>query len=244
MKTFLVFVAVLFVSFSYAQKHSSYSQSINDDGKKMSITIKGDIGGKTVVYDRTFDVTGWTDKQKEKLKARIYDSLGLEAPVPPKPPVAPRAIAAPGVAGVPEPVEVPEAIEPPAPVVKVKAVAAPKVVVAPAPVVEVKASAAPKIVVAPAPVVEIIPPVDAAPVVMVVNDFDEYYAIGGDHPYTKEIKYNPSTGSLYMKYRFTKKGEDVTYERTVDAKDKSKEERNEIIKKYEKEIGLLKTEKL
>ena len=47
-----------------------------------------------------------------------------------------------------------------------------------------------------------------------------------------------------MKYRFTKKGEDVTYERTVDAKDKSKEERNEIIKKYEKEIGLLKTEKL
>ena len=226
MKTILVFVAAFFVSFSYAQKHSSYSQSINDDGKKMSFKIKGNIDGKTVDYDRTFDVAGWSDKQKDQLKQRVYDSLGLEAPVPPKPPIAPHAVTGSVVAVAPAHIEVPEPVEPPAPSVKVKA------------------AVAPKIAVVASPAIDAVPPVPSAPVVMVVNDFDEFYAIGGDHPYTKEIRYNPSTGSLYMKYRFTKNGEEQTYERTVDAKDKSKEERNDIIKKYEKEIGLIKTEKL
>ena len=84
-----------------------------------------------------------------------------------------------------------------------------------------------------------IEPKPAAPVISSANQFSELYAMGGDHPYTKEVKFNPVTGLLYMKYRFVKKGEEVTVEKSVDAKDTTKEERAQIVRKYEREIGIL-----
>ena len=81
-----------------------------------------------------------------------------------------------------------------------------------------------------------------APVISSRSQYAETYTIGGDHPYTKEIKYNPQSGILYMKYRFVKNGEEITVEKSVDAKDKSREEREQIIKAYEKEIGVAKPE--
>ena len=82
-------------------------------------------------------------------------------------------------------------------------------------------------------------PTPPAPVISSGNQFSELYAMGGDHPYTKEVKYNPVTGLLYMKYRFIKKGEEVTVEKSVEAKDTTKEERAQMVRKYEREIGIL-----
>lgn len=68
-------------------------------------------------------------------------------------------------------------------------------------------------------------------------------AVGGKHPYTKEIRYDAASGELYLRYRYQKDGDDVTYERTIDAKGKSQEERQRIIDKIEKEIGVSKSAK-
>ncbi len=43
-----------------------------------------------------------------------------------------------------------------------------------------------------------------------------------------------------MKYRFVKNKEEISMEKSIEAKGKSKQERDELIKKYEKEIGIAK----
>ncbi len=73
---------------TFAQKsvHSNLNTSINDDGKTYSIRIDGDRDGKAVRFSRTFDVAGMSREQKEAMKNRILDSLGLsEAPLTPAP---------------------------------------------------------------------------------------------------------------------------------------------------------------
>jgi len=191
MKSLLVIIAGFLSLTVIAQKKNvSINHTINDDGKTLSIKIKGTINDKPVDYSRTFDVSGMTKEQRDAIKRNVYDSLGLADPVAPRAPLKPHTPLAPQVL-----------IEPVAPLEPI----------------------------APA----------TAPIVSSKTQYTETYAIGGDHPYTKEIKYNPKTGLLYMKYRFIKNGEETTEEKSVDAKDKSKEERDQIIKKYEKEIGLL-----
>lgn len=58
--------------------------------------------------------------------------------------------------------------------------------------------------------------------------------------FEKEVKYNSETGELFMRYRFNKDGEEVIYERTINAADKSEKERKNIIEKIEQELGLKK----
>ncbi len=185
MKLILFVIASFFSVAVIAQKNISIDHSINDDGKKLSIKIKGSADGKPIDYYRVFDVTGMSKAQKDALKDSVYDSLGLPSPVAPMAPLTPLTPAA--------------------------------------PLVVMEANS-------------------AVPVISSKSQYTELYTIGGDHPYTKEIKYNPKTGILYMKYRFIKNGEEVTREKSLDAKDKSAEERSQLIKNYEKEIGILKTE--
>ena len=196
MKSLFIVIAV-FCSLSVVaqKKHVSINQTINDDGKTLSIKIKGTSDGKPVDYDRTFNVSGMTQDQKDELKQRVYDSLGIELPIPP---VAPRAPIAPRAS---------------------LTLTAPAIPATPA-----------------------VPAEPGAPTVSARSEYSEMYAIGGEHPYTKEIRYNPKTGLLYMKYRFIKNGEETTVEKSIDAKDKSKEERDTIIKKYEREIGVAQPE--
>jgi hypothetical protein len=184
----LFFVLGCFISLSVAaQKHISVNQDIDDNGKQLSIKVKGTINGKAVDYSRVFDVSGMAKEQKDALKERVFDSLGLPMPVAPLAPLAP---------------------------------------------------ATPRAIVEPIAPVEVNSPV---PVITAKSEYADIYIIGGDHPFTKETRYNPKTGLLYMKYRFIKNGEEITVEKSVDAKDKSKEEKDQIIKKYEKEIGVLQT---
>lgn len=194
-KIFLAF-AIFTSSAVVAQKNSSTEQRINDDGKKLSITIKGTVDGKKIDYSEAYDITGLSEKQKDALVHRVYDSLGVAYPIPPKPPVAPA---------------------PPAPPVAPKPPAEPVAL-------ELKAPVAP----------------GDEPVVIARSEFDESMAVGGNRPFTREINYNPQSGLLYMKYKFLKNNEEVTYEKSVDAKNSTKEERTEMVKKYQVEIGLSK----
>jgi len=92
MKSVLVIIAgFLTISVAAQQKNVSISHSINDDGNTLSVKIKGTVDGKPVDYNRTFDVTGMSKAQKDVLKERVYDSLGLPSPVAPVPPIAPTA---------------------------------------------------------------------------------------------------------------------------------------------------------
>jgi hypothetical protein len=191
MKSLLVIIAgFLSLSVIAQKKNVSINHYINDDGKTLSIKIKGTINDKPVDYSRTFDVSGMTKEQRDAIKRNVYDSLGLPDPVAPRAPLKPLT------------------------------------------------PLAPQVVVEPVAPLEPIAPV-TPPTISLKSQYTETYTIGGDHPYTKEIKYNPKTGLLYMKYRFIKNGEETSVEKSVDAKDKSKEERDQIIKKYEKEIGML-----
>jgi hypothetical protein len=76
------------------------------------------------------------------------------------------------------------------------------------------------------------------PTVVARGANDLTMAVGGKNPYTKEVKYNSESGELYLRYRFQKDGEEITYERTLNARDKSKEERLQLIEGIEKEIGV------
>ncbi len=179
MKPALLLLAALLNLGLAAQKNTSIHHSINDNGSQLSIKVQGTVNGKTVDYDKTFDVSGLDKDQRNAIKKHVYDSLGLPDPVAPVAPLPPHSKIAPQPAR-------------------------------------------------PAP-----------PMVSAKSQHTELYTIGGDRPYTKEIKYNPANGLLYMKYRFVKNGEEVSVEKSVEAKDKTKEEREQIIRTYEREIGIL-----
>jgi hypothetical protein len=80
-------------------------------------------------------------------------------------------------------------------------------------------------------------------IVSVSSGDNQAVAVGGKNPYTKEVKYNSESGQLFLRYRFKKDGEEFTYERKVDAHDKSQQERQQIIDGIEKEIGVPKNSK-
>ncbi len=93
MKTFLSTLLLLAGATAMAQTsvHSNLNTSINDDNKTYSIRIDGDRNGKVIHYDRTFNVAGLSKAQKEALKTRVLDSLGL-GETPPSPQQAVSAV--------------------------------------------------------------------------------------------------------------------------------------------------------
>ncbi|WP_153796209.1 lipoprotein 17-related variable surface protein [Foetidibacter luteolus] len=224
MKTFFVTAALLVASYGFAQKHSSLSQSIHENENKLTIKIKGDIDGKKVDYYRTFNITGFSKQQREELKERVFDSLGIAPPAAPVAP-APPAVAAPTIESTPP--------EPPVAATAPEIAAAPSVKLT-APPKAPKAPGAPSVHATPAPEPAVVP----APTISISNEYEETAAVSGNNPYIKEIKYNRQTGILYMKYRFKKNGEENVFEKSVELKDASKSKRDEIIRNYEAEIGL------
>ena len=62
--------------------------------------------------------------------------------------------------------------------------------------------------------------------------------IGGEKPFTKEVNDDPETGRLFMRYRYTKDGEEVIYERTINTQGKTDKDKQRIIRETEKELGL------
>lgn len=95
--TLLLFALLLCTAGIFAQKtkstRSSVHTSISDDDKELSISVRGTINGKYVDFDRTYDVSNLSEKEKNKLKRSIGDSLGVNlsptVPLPPLPPTPP-----------------------------------------------------------------------------------------------------------------------------------------------------------
>ncbi|WP_234736842.1 hypothetical protein [Tellurirhabdus bombi] len=150
---------------------NSISRSISDNGKTLSIRVKGTQNGKNYDYDRSFDVSNLDKAARNDLSNRILDSLGLEKLSVPSPPSAPSA--------------------PSAPKVSVQSASTQK-----------------------------------------RNSAD------GQNPFSKEVSYSSSSGELLLRYKFKRDGKDVLFERTIDARNKSEQERQQLISEVEKEIGV------
>ena len=68
--------------------YSSTHSQINDNDKTLSIQIEGQRNGQQFAYNRTFNVRGMNRGEKDALKNRVLDSLGLgETPPTPHQPV-------------------------------------------------------------------------------------------------------------------------------------------------------------
>lgn len=70
------------------------------------------------------------------------------------------------------------------------------------------------------------------------NNNENTSTVAGENGYTKQVRFNPESGELFLKYKFIKKNEEFIYEKTVSASDKSEEERQDIIDDFETEIEL------
>lgn len=92
MKSLLTLVLLTIGTMALAQtsRQSTTSTTINDDGKTLSVQVDGQVNGQSIEYRRTFDVAQLSKRAKDDLKHRIFDSLGIGEPVPPRP-VAPPA---------------------------------------------------------------------------------------------------------------------------------------------------------
>ncbi|QMW03125.1 hypothetical protein [Spirosoma foliorum] len=201
MKTLLTTVLALATSLVFAQHHNSISRSINDDGKTLSIRVKGTVDGNPIDYDRTFDVSNLNRDERDALREHILDSLNVSTPEPIKP---------------------------------LKPLKAPRAALAPHAPIAPKASKSPESVAIISSDQE---------TVSVTNGDNQTMAVGGKHPFVKVVNYNSDSGQLYLRYKFQKDGDDVTYERTLDVQNKSQQERQQLIDDIEKSIGLPKAGK-
>jgi hypothetical protein len=92
MKLLLIslFIGTSLAATGQTSSYSSLSSHINDEEKTLSIRISGEKDGRPVQYNRTFNVASLTKVQRDALKNRVLDSLGLgDAPNPPSPPSPP-----------------------------------------------------------------------------------------------------------------------------------------------------------
>src|SRR5690349_24936962 len=76
MKTILILLGILCALQVRAQTSKSTTKSVNDDGKTLHIIYEVSGDGASVRYSRSFDVNGWSQKQKDDLVNHITDSLG------------------------------------------------------------------------------------------------------------------------------------------------------------------------
>lgn len=89
--TLLFTLSIGYTTSAQQSRTSSTHTNINDDDKTLSIQVDGTVDGKPITYDRRFNVDGMSIAQKDALKQRIFDSLGIgEPPKPPVPPSPPK----------------------------------------------------------------------------------------------------------------------------------------------------------
>ena len=70
---------------------------------------------------------------------------------------------------------------------------------------------------------------------------DNHYKINrsaAKKSFSKVVRYNAECGELFLRYKYEKDGEEYEYERTINAKNKSENERMQIIEETERELGL------
>jgi hypothetical protein len=208
MKKILTILLAGASTLAIAQKRAYLSRSIDDDGKKLSIKVSGTLDGKEVDINKTFDVEGMSQEDREVLRDKVLSSLAegnLELP-------APKGVCKESVAvASPSPKR-----KPPVP------------------------SAAP----APEPSAEE-PETMAfssnemnAEIISSGKGFIKEPASKYPKDFSRHVRYNSETGEMFIKYRFTKDGDEYIYEKTVNAAEKSEKDRQRIIENFEREMGL------
>lgn len=190
MKTTLIFVFTLVSTLAIAQQKVSVNRQINDDGKTLSIRIDGSVNGRSINYDRRFDVASLSKTERESLRNHILDSLSIATSVP----IPPATLFAP---------KPPRAFRPDQGVRQAESIT--------------KADRS---------------------MGSVSTENGRTVAVSGEQPFIKVVSYNAETGQLLLRYRYIKNGEDVDYERTINARGKSEQERHRIVERVEKELGL------
>lgn len=79
---------------AFAQQKNHLSRCIDDDGRKLSISVNGTVNGESIDYRRTFDVAGLSKDERTAITQKVFESLGIgevAAPKPPRPATAPES---------------------------------------------------------------------------------------------------------------------------------------------------------
>ncbi len=211
MKKILTILLAGVSTLAIAQKRAYLSRSIDDDGKKLSIKVSGTLDGKDVDINKTFDVEGMSQDDREALRDKVLSSIAegnLELPAPkapskesvavvsPKPPVPPAA---------PEPAAEPSAAD--------------------------QSAAEPETMAFSSNEMN-------AEMISSGKGFIKEPVSNDAKGFSKHVRYNSETGEMFLKYRFMKNGEEYIYEKTVNAAEKSEKERLRVIESFESEMGL------
>lgn len=72
-----LFLTLSLSAMAQQSRTSNLRTSIDDDEKTMAIEVEGTANGRPVSYNRRFKVAGMGEAEKEALKSRVFDSLGL-----------------------------------------------------------------------------------------------------------------------------------------------------------------------
>lgn len=212
MKKILTILLAGVSTLAIAQKRAYLSRSIDDDGKKLSIKVSGTLDGKEVDIDKTFDVEGMSQEDREALRDKVLSSIAqgnLELP-------APKGICRESVAVVPP---------------KPK-----KSHVAPAPSSVEPSSVEPSSV--ESETMAFSSNEMNAEMISSGKGFIKEPASKYPKDFSRHVRYNSETGEMSIKYRFTKDGDEYIYEKTVNAAEKSEKERQRIVENFESEMGL------
>ena len=223
MKKILTILLAGVSTLAIAQKRAYLSRSIDDDGKKLSIKVSGTLDGKEVDINKTLDVDGMSQEDREALRDKVLSSIAegnLELP-------APKGVCKESVAVAPPKPKRPHA--------------------SPAP----EASAEPSVVEPSADEPSAAEPSESGSETMAFssNEMNAKIISSGKgfikepaskYPkdFSRHVRYNSETGEIFIKYRFTKDGDEYIYEKTVNAAEKSEKDRKRIIENFESEMGL------
>lgn len=217
MKKILTILLAGVSTLAIAQKRAHLSRSIDDDGKKLSIKVSGTLDGKEVDIDKTFDVEGMSQEDREALRDKVLSSIAegnLDLP-------APKGVCKESVAVATRQKRKPKPPVPPA---------------APKPSADEwsdddASDESPEKMVFSSNEMN-------AEMVSSGKGFIKESASKYPKDFSKHVRYNSETGEMFIKYRFMKGGDEYIYEKTVNAAEKSEKERQRIIENFESEMGL------
>jgi hypothetical protein len=111
MKNILTTFLACATTIATAQKTCNLSKNIDDNGTTLTVKITGNLNGKEIMFNRSFNVANLSREERQEFRDDILDEIadnGFEMPETPEVPEAPEAPEAPEM---PERSEAPEAPE-------------------------------------------------------------------------------------------------------------------------------------
>lgn len=216
MKQLFALFALLLLQLTAMAQRSSVSKNIIVDDLIMTIKVDIEEPGRTLHYHKRFNIEGLDSAERQALETRILDSLGVNGPAKAKRFQDNQPVASAHGAVISSRSRGYGATQNDTRSVNVDRRATGQQV--------------DEIIIAERTETPEPQPSDSGTVESLTTN---------DHmPYSKQIKEDPETGRLFMRYRYEKDGEEFIFERTVNAQGKSDKEKSRIIRETEKSLGL------